>query len=247
MSSSVLTSPAALRVQTLIDEDLLTTRFQPVVQLEGGRIHGHEALVRGPAGSPLEFPDALFAAGRREGLTVELELRCALQALKDWSRLKLPGRLLLNMSAPALARAAAIEPRSLLVCEDLGIAPADLIIELTEHERVADIEALRRAIAPLRRRGVGIALDDFGDGRSSLRLWSEIQPDLVKIDKYFTHDLPAHAEKLQTFRALLQLAETFGAQLVAEGIETAEELRVLRDLGVAFGQGWLLGRPSRDG
>jgi len=238
-----------LQVQTLIDEDLLHTLFQPIVKLDCGEIYGHEALVRGPAGSALEYPDALFAAGRREGLTVELEVRCALQALKDWARLKLPGKLLVNMSAAALARAVsdAYWTRGLGLCERIGITPADIIIELTEHERVTDIEALRQGLTRLRRLGVGIALDDFGDGRSSLRLWSEIQPQLVKIDKYFTHHLPAHAEKLQTFRALLQLAETFGAQLVAEGIESPEELRVLRDLGVAFGQGWLLGRPGPAG
>jgi diguanylate cyclase (GGDEF)-like protein len=245
-----LERPLKLRVENLIQEDLLSTLFQPIVQLDCGLIYGHEALVRGPAGSSLEYPDALFAAGRREGLTVELEVRCAQQALKDWSRLKLPGKLLINMSATALASAVAQEAGGrggLFVCEDYGVKPGSIIIELTEHERVTDIDVLRQAITTLRRQGVGIALDDFGDGRSSLRLWSEIQPDLVKIDKYFTHDLPAHAEKLQTFRALLQLAETFGAQLVAEGIESAEEMRVLRDLGVAFGQGWLIGRPSAEG
>ncbi len=245
-----LEHPLKLRVENLIQEDLLSTLFQPIVQLDCGLIYGHEALVRGPAGSSLEYPDALFAAGRREGLTVELEVRCARQALKDWSRLKLPGKLLINMSATALASAVAQDSEGrggLFVGEDYGVEPGALIIELTEHERVTDIDSLRRAITSLRRQGVGIALDDFGDGRSSLRLWSEMQPDLVKIDKYFTQNLPAHAEKLQTFRALLQLAETFGAQLVAEGIESAEEMRVLRDLGVAFGQGWLIGRPSAEG
>lgn len=247
--SRTLDRPAPLRVQTLINEDLLSTMFQPVVQLDSGLIFGYEALVRGPVGSALEYPDALFAAGRREGLTVELEMRCALQALKDWRGQKLAGKLLINMSAAALASAVAQDQGQggLSLCETLGLRATDIVIELTEHERVADIDSLRCAISYLRRQGVSIALDDFGDGRSSLRLWSELQPDLVKIDKYFTHDLPAHAEKLQTFRALLQLAETFGAQLVAEGIENAEELRVLRDLGVAYGQGWFLGRPSREG
>jgi diguanylate cyclase (GGDEF)-like protein len=241
--------PAPLRVQTLIAEDLLTTLFQPIVQLDCGLIYGHEALVRGPVGSALEYPDALFAAGRREGLTVELEVRCAVQALKDWSRQKLSGRLLINMSATALTHALRDEQGQggLFSDEAYGVAPSSIMIELTEHERVTDIESLRRAITALRRQGVGIALDDFGDGRSSLRLWSEIQPDIVKIDKYFSHELPAHAEKLQTFRALLQLAETFGAQLIAEGIESAEELRVLRDLGVTYGQGWLIGRPTPEG
>ncbi|MDT8998397.1 phosphodiesterase [Paucibacter sp. APW11] len=233
----------------LIAEERLHTLFQPIVSLDCGVIYGHEALVRGPAGSPLEMPDALFAAGRAEGLSMELEIRCALQAMKDWSQLQRPGKLLINMSAAALSQATADGrwQRGLGICEDYGLQPTELMIELTEHERVADIDALRRGLTLLRRLGVGVALDDFGDGRSSLRLWSEIQPNLVKIDKYFTRELPAHAEKLQTFRALLQLAETFGAQLVAEGIEQPEELRVLRDLGVSYGQGWLLGHPSSSG
>ncbi|MDC8784511.1 GGDEF domain-containing protein [Roseateles koreensis] len=244
---------APLRVQALIQQGLLSTMFQPIAQLDSGLIYGYEALVRGPKGSALEYPDALFAAGRREGLSVELEICCARQALQDWRHQALPGKLLINMSAAALASAVAQSGHdnhgdcNTLLNERLGLPLDRIVIELTEHERVTDIEILRQTIVGLRRQGVGIALDDFGDGRSSLRLWSEIQPDLVKIDKYFTHDLPAHAEKLQTFRALLQLAETFGAQLVAEGIENAEELRVLRDLGVSFGQGWFLGRPNPQG
>ncbi len=89
-----------------------------------------------------------------------------------------------------------------------------------------------------------LALDDFGDGRSSLRLWSEVKPEYVKIDKYFIADLAEHPESLQMLRAIKGIAEIFGTQLVAEGIETAEDLRALRDLDIAYGQGWLLGRPA---
>ncbi|MBV8380633.1 MAG: GGDEF domain-containing protein [Paucibacter sp.] len=236
-------------VSDILKRKQLRTLFQPIVQLDSGLVFGHEALARGPAGSPLEFPDALFAAGRQEDLSVELEQFCALQALTDWAREGLPGKLLINMSASALAGTFtdARAERNLSLLAALEVDPSRVMIELTEHERVNDIGELGRAILRLRQSGVGIALDDFGDGRSSLRLWSEIQPDIVKIDKYFTQDLPAHPGKLQTFRALLQLAETFGAQLVAEGIEHAEELRVLRDLGVSYGQGWFLGRPSPGG
>jgi len=118
------------------------------------------------------------------------------------------------------------------------------VIEITEHEQVADIEALAQVVQQFHAAGVMLALDDFGDGRSSLRLWSELQPDIVKIDKYFTRDLSRHAKKLQTLRALLQIAEVFGSSLVAEGIETAEDLRVVRDLGVSLGQGFFMGRPD---
>src|SRR5262249_5395767 len=86
--------------------------------------------------------------------------------------------------------------------------------------------------------------DDFGDGRSSLRLWSELQPDFVKIDKYFTHEVSRQSHKLLTLKALMQIAETFGTALVAEGIETAEDARVIRDLGLSHGQGYFIGRPA---
>jgi len=236
-------------LQQLIARDQLVAHFQPIVHLGSGAVYGHEALIRGPVGSSLEFPDALFAAGRAEGLTVELEVRCAMRALRDWGPQGLSGKLLVNMSADALSRAVhdmGLE-RTLLHFSSCGVLPENVLIELTEHERVPDLDALKRAIVVLRKHKVGIALDDFGDGRSSLRLWSEIQPDLVKIDKYFTRNVHAQPEKLQTFRALLQLAETLGSRLVAEGIESADELRVLRDLGISYGQGWLLGRPAAEG
>jgi GGDEF domain-containing protein len=92
---------------------------------------------------------------------------------------------------------------------------------------------------------VAFALDDFGDGRSSLRLWSQIKPEIVKIDKYFTRHISEHGDKLKTIQALQQIATVFGTELVAEGIETAEDLRVLRDLGITYGQGYFLGHPDR--
>jgi len=125
-----------------------------------------------------------------------------------------------------------------------GVPAGAVVVELTEHERVLDFEALATAVRRLRRRGIALALDDFGDGRSSLRLWSELKPEIVKIDKYFVHELPHSADKLQTLRALMQISDTLGAQMVAEGIETIDELRIVRELGLSLGQGWLLGRPG---
>jgi hypothetical protein len=89
-----------------------------------------------------------------------------------------------------------------------------------------------------------LALDDFGDGRSSLRLWSEVKPDFVKIDKYFIREISDRPENLQMLRAIKGIADVFGTQLIAEGIETQDDLRALRDLDIPYGQGWLLGRPA---
>jgi hypothetical protein len=128
----------------------------------------------------------------------------------------------------------------------LGMLPRMLVLEITEHERVEDMDHLAEVVAVVRSAGVALALDDFGDGRSSLRLWSQLKPEIVKIDKYFTRNISAHGDKLKTIQALQQIAAVFGTSLVAEGIETPEDLRVLRDLGITYGQGYFLGRPALD-
>lgn len=233
-------------VQSLIDDNALVPHFQPIVQLDEARVMGFEALIRTPAACPWPNPDALFAAARQEGLSTFLEMVCVRTALWAWRQQGGQGQLFLNMSAEALV--ASMTQRGMQAVFDLLGGPrvqeGAVVVELTEHERVQDFDALATAVERLRRRGVALALDDFGDGRSSLRLWSELKPELVKIDKYFVRDLPRCADKLQTMRALLQISETLGSRVVAEGVETLDELRVVRDLGVSLGQGWVFGRPE---
>ena len=229
----------------LLTDKSLSPVFQPIVSMADGSIYGHEALIRGPKGMPLHTPDALLAAARKEELLLDFEIACVAASLEQWSALRQPGRLFINLSASALLEM--IRSRSadaiLQSIRKLGLQPRMLVVEITEHEHVSDIQALGEVAQQLHAAGVTLALDDFGDGRSSLRLWSELHPDIVKIDKYFTADVSRHAKKLQTLRALLQIAEIFGTTLVAEGIETDADLRVVRDLGIGLGQGYFLGRP----
>jgi len=229
----------------LLQEKALRPVFQPIASMKDGGIYAHEALIRGPAGTPLHMPDALFAAARVERLTLQLEIACVVAALDRWGELRQSGRLFVNLSAAALmASVTGSVPGVLLqTIRARGLEPRMLVVELTEHEPVEDVGALAAVVREMHAAGVMLALDDFGDGHSSLRLWSELEPDIVKIDKYFIHDLSQHAKKIQTLRALMQIAKVFGTTLVAEGIETAEDLRVIRDLGLELGQGYLLGFP----
>ncbi len=231
-------------VRGLIDGGALRPHFQPILTLADGTIHGHEALIRTPSDCRLSTPDALFAQARLEGMSMELELECLRLALSAWCRQPGPGRLFVNLSASTLVQVLSQRQLGLILPADGSGTPGGLVIELTEHEHVADVDALAVAVGRLRRTGAVLALDDFGDGRSSLRLWSELKPEIVKIDKYFTRQIAQHPEKVQTMRALRQLAETFGSTLVAEGIETEDEMRLVRDLGITYGQGWLIGRPQ---
>jgi len=175
-------------------------------------------------------------------------VHCVKLALMTWATQGMQGRLLVNLSASSLAALMAhpVAHGILGLIKEQEIATGRLVVELTEHERVENLPRLQQAIGILRQYGVQLALDDFGDGRSSLRLWAELKPDYVKIDKYFAKDISSHPDKVQTITALRRIAETFGTQMVAEGLETPDELRVLRDLGIELGQGYLLGRPQAE-
>jgi diguanylate cyclase (GGDEF)-like protein len=230
----------------IIAQRLLYPLFQPIAMLADGSVYAHEALIRGPDAGRLYTPDALFAQASEEGLSYELELACLVVILQRWGELKQRGRLFINISAQALVRLiaqAGMQPVMRLM-RRWGISSRQLVLEITEHERVLDMAALVEAAKAVRQLGIQIALDDFGDGRSSLRLWSEVRPEVVKIDKYFTKDLSTHADKVKTIQALQKIAAIFDSELVAEGIETADDLRLLRDLGITYGQGYLLARPS---
>ena len=221
--------------------------FQPLGDLREGSIFAHEALIRGPEGSALHTPDVLLDLARREGLLLDFELVCVFTALRDWGDHGAPGRLFVNISADALVHAVALcgERRLGEAVRAFGVSARMLVFEITEHERVTDMPALREAIREVHACGARLALDDFGDGRSSLRLWSEVKPDFVKIDRYFIHDISEHPENLQMLQAIKGIADVFGTTLIAEGIETRDDLRALRDLAIPYGQGWVLGRPAR--
>ena len=235
-----------LSLQQVLATKSLHPVFQPIVDLGGCGIYAHEALIRGPINTPLHTPDALFAAAHSEQQRFELEYAALGAILRDWGPRKAPGRLFVNLSAPALTRLFedwGTERLAEMIARR-GLLARQLVLEITEHERAADMKMLGNAVAAIRGLGVGLALDDFGDGHSSLRLWSELKPDIVKIDRFFIHEVSTQGDKVKTIQALQQIASIFGSELVAEGIETAQDLRVLRDLGIHFGQGYFLGRPA---
>ena len=233
-------------LENVLQQGSLYPVFQPIANLADASIYAHEALIRGPRGTALHTPDALLRAASLECLGFEFEYACVEAALRRWGQMEVPGRLFVNMSAAVLVQLVnSSGPRELLdLIGGMGVLSRTLVLEITEHERIDDMDELAAVVAKVRSAGVSLALDDFGDGRSSLRLWSELKPEVVKIDKYFTRNISQHGDKLKTIQALLQIADIFGTSLVAEGIETPEDLRVLRDLGIAYGQGYFLGHPN---
>ena len=221
--------------------------FQPLADLREGTVYAHEALIRGPESSAWHTPDVLLEMARQEHLLQDFELICVYTALQNWGAARASGRLFINISAAALVQAVALCGADTLArtVRTFGVQPRMVVLEITEHERVIDIAPLRQAVQCVHGAGMRLALDDFGDGRSSLRVWSEVKPDFVKIDKYFVRNISAQPQSLQMVQAIKGIAQVFGTTLVAEGIETPADLRALRDLDIAYGQGWLLGYPDR--
>jgi EAL domain-containing protein (putative c-di-GMP-specific phosphodiesterase class I) len=222
----------------------VTIVFQPIVDLAGGAVAGHEALVRGPAGSWLESPAALFAAARQTGRFERLAILCIQETLRAFAANGSRGLLFLNMSPRLVQRPGFDPPRARRFLEDLRLDPASMVIELTEDYPAIDFRMLRESLRIYRSMGFRVALDDLGEGFSTLRLWSELRPEFVKADKHFVGGIARDAMKRQFLRSIQQIARRGGSQVIAEGVEEANDLRAVRRIGVAMAQGWLIGRPQ---
>jgi len=222
----------------------ISSLFQPIISLSERRIVGHEALTRGPSDSSLHSPINLLAAARHGDRLNELEMLCRENACRRYSQLHLQGRLFLNASPETLLDASHKPGRTLELLQRYGIPADKVVIELTEQMPTDDFELLNTALHHYRNMGFSIALDDLGAGYSSLRMWSELRPDYVKIDRYFIDGIHRDAVKRRFVESILKIARAAQAQVIAEGIELPEELSVLADMGIDLVQGYLLGRPE---
>jgi EAL domain-containing protein (putative c-di-GMP-specific phosphodiesterase class I)/GGDEF domain-containing protein len=231
-------------LSSILTQSGLHSLFQPIISLSERRVLGYEALSRGPSNSPLHSPLALFAVARQAGRLSELEIACRESACRRFNEQQLPGKLFLNVSPESLLEAAHQPGRTLQLLADFGIPPSQVVIELTEQTPTDDFQLLQTALHHYRAMGFSIALDDLGAGYSSLRLWSELRPDYVKIDRHFIDGIHQDALKREFVGSILQIARASRAQVIAEGIELAEELAVLTEMGVDLVQGYLLCRPQ---
>ncbi|MBJ7358159.1 MAG: EAL domain-containing protein [Nocardioides sp.] len=210
--------------------------FQPVIDLARASVVGYEALARfdSPVRSPLPWFDAAREHGRLEELEA-LALRSALDA-----RAILPTNTFLTVNiSPALVDT----PRVREVWADFPELGA-VIVELTEHERIDSYASLEPALDRLRSAGALLAIDDAGAGYSGLQHVLSLRPDVIKLDRALVEGLDRDEAKRAMVEMLGTLAGRLDAWLLAEGIETGEELDVLIGLGVPLAQGYFLGRPG---
>ncbi len=233
-----------LRLEEIIERRQLTALFQPIINMQTGAVVGYEGLIRGPSDSPLHSPMNLFKVARANGLSSDVEHLCRHVVLERFAELQLPGKLFLNVSPESLVASDMQHGKTLGYIHGAGIHPDRVIIELTETQPTYDYDLLREAVMHYRSMGFQIAIDDLGEGFSSLRLWSELRPEYVKIDMHFVQGINHDPVKLQFVRSIQEIAAESGTTVIAEGIETETELLLIRDLGVGCGQGYHIGRPQ---
>jgi diguanylate cyclase len=230
-------------IERIIDTRAVDIVFQPVVSLRGGEIAGYEALAR-PQGWTQESVEPLFRASHHLGLARDLDWVCRRAALDSLSRLPPRSVVFLNVTVAAFLDPLHEVDQMLLVLAAAGVEPAQVVLELTERERIGDLGRLRHVIASYREHGFRIALDDVGEGHSSLEVLTAAVPDFIKVARSM-----AMAET-RGARAAIQAAVAFAAAtrsaVVAEGIESAAMATTLLELGVTYGQGNWLARPAPD-
>jgi EAL domain-containing protein (putative c-di-GMP-specific phosphodiesterase class I)/response regulator of citrate/malate metabolism len=224
------------RIRDVLDHGKMRMVFQPIVDLEAEEVVGLEALARFPF-DPDRPIEAWFTEAGAVGLRRELELAAVKAALAALPEGPVGPYLSVNSMPDTLASEG--------LAELLKDAPAErLVLEITEHAPVRDYEALNKAMQRMRGRGIRLAVDDAGSGFASLRHILQLAPDIIKIDDALTRNVYKDPARRALAAGLISFAAELGATIIAEGIQTRQELDTLRELGVRYGQGFYLGRPG---
>jgi len=216
-----------------------THAFQPIVDVSTSTVFAHEALIRGLNG---EGAHSVLANLTAQALH-QIDRASAIQAITTAARVgmtsclsvnALPGSVDSDGHAKALADAAA--------AADFPVSR--LILEVTETEAIADVPRFIAAASSYRRLSIQIAIDDFGAGHSGLNLLADFQPDLLKLDMNLVRDIASRGPRQAIVRAILQVCEDLGIEVIAEGVESMDEFRWFVDHGVNLFQGYLIARPG---
>ena len=239
-------APHLLRnsLEELICKEAIHTLLQPIVDMRHNRALGYEALTRGDPGHLLQRPDLMFQAAHQFECIPQLETLCIRSAVRHFASLQLDGLLFLNICPQTLLTYASALTDMTEQLTNAGLSPSNVVLEVSERFPVENTDHLLDVISDLKELGYGIAIDDLGSGYSGLKLWSQIQPDFVKIDRHFIDRIDQDTVKQAFVTSVVHLCEQLHCEIIAEGIEQIGEMNLLRALGIHTGQGYLLGRPQ---
>ncbi len=216
--------------------------YQPIVDMSERRVWGYEALVRGTNGESA----ASILAQVTDEHRYRFDQLCRVTAIEGAGRLfrDKQARLSINFMPNAVYEPAACIRASLAAAERVGFARERIMFEFTEEERITDYAHIKHIVAEYRRFGFLTAIDDFGAGYAGLNLLANFQPDVVKIDMALIRDIHRSTARQTIVAGIVTIARALGLTVLAEGIETREELAVLRAAGIQLFQGYLFAKPE---
>lgn len=251
-------APDGRVMQVELLDDFLSTRpiralLQPIVNVVGGGdghppfiAHGFESLARAPAGTPLRNPEILFAYASRKERLFETDALCIQAALEEAQPLHASfkgSKLFINTQPRSMTNPEFVK----LVTDKVanaGFTNDEIVFELTEQQTIVNTRAFARTLQDLRQAGFAIALDDYGVGFANLRLVQDLRPDYVKISGYFCRDIHKDEFKQHVVRSTAEMCDRVGIPTILESVEFAEELEVVKTLGVTYAQGYFFARPA---
>ncbi len=246
-AQEVLTRARTPWLPELLNGSDLYPVLQPIVSMADGATYGYESLLRGRiAGAELNGGEIVQAA-RAHGALFTMDLLGRTISLEQaMPRIGADQVLFVNFTPTAIYDPAVCLRTTWAIARRLGLSMERICFEVVETEQFPDLEFLQRILDEYRRQGAMVALDDLGAGHSSLSYLDALRPDVVKIDRELVTGLGAHPARRRLVGALIDYAHELGVRVVAEGIETEEDLAAVRAAGADLGQGWYLGRPGPD-
>lgn len=232
------------RLQDLIARERLITAYQPILLMRDRTVMGFEALSRGARGTGFDSADDLFGAATEHGLLVELDRLCRTRAFLSSGRIPSNSKIFVN-TLPATIRDPQFRGKPLIdFLQRAQVSPERIVVEITEKLVIENYGLFRETMAYFTDLGMSFAVDDVGAGYSGLESISRLKPHFLKIDTSLVRDVHSSVVNREMVKAIISLGNGIGATVIAEGIQTDEEVKALQGMGVDYGQGFFLARPD---
>lgn len=231
-------------IRKILNTENIKLLAQPIINVASGHVQAYEMLTRGPRGTTYESPLQLFSIARQTNMLYDLEL---LVLEKAFEQIKLTGSrqlIFINFTPMTLGNFRFVKDVLTILKKNSYIKTEQIIIEVTERESIDNLQHILSNIKKLRAIGFRFAVDDTGAGYASLDTISKIMPDIIKIDRSVIQDIDSNSIKESMLKGLLLIAKEAGSLVVAEGIETREEAKVLLRNNVDLAQGFYFARPN---
>lgn len=229
--------------KNIINHNNFNTEYQPIVSLSTGLVLGWEALSRGPRESHFRSPQVIFNYAAEVDLLYPVERVCRHIAIKNLGRINQEQKIFLNINPLTICDHNFVKGETLNFIREAGLNQRNIVFEITEQADLRNLPHFKRTLEHYRSQGYMVAIDDAGAGFSSLQAIAEVRPDYIKMDISLVRGVEGDPVKRALLETFVTFAEKIGSFIIAEGIETENELRALINMGVHYGQGYYLGRP----